>query len=193
MECYCCGGARLATDCHFKDSECRWCKKKGHIARVCRSKKGTEHSKSASTSSHKTGVKSQSMPKINKNSSEPTHSVESTITEADTNASAYTLFNVTSSPTKPFVVTIQINGAYLPMGVDTGASRTLISRTTFDKLWSLHNAPSLQPTISKLRIYTGENIEVLGVVNVNVRIFPGAAQTIAIAHGGRRWTQLVGP
>ena len=150
VECYRCGGAHLATDCRFKDSECRWCKKKGHIARVCRSKKGTEHSKSASTSSHKTGVKSQSTSKINKNSSEPTHSVESTITEADTDASTYTLFNVTSSPTKPFVVTIQINGAYLPMEVDTGASRTLISKATFDKLWSLHNAPSLQPTVSKL-------------------------------------------
>ena len=41
-ECYRCGGAHLATDCHFKDSECRWCKKKGHIAHVCRSKKAAE-------------------------------------------------------------------------------------------------------------------------------------------------------
>ena len=37
-ECYHCGGAHLATDCNFKDSESRWCKKKGHIVRVCRSK-----------------------------------------------------------------------------------------------------------------------------------------------------------
>ena len=28
VECYRCGGAHLATDCHFKDSECRWCKKR---------------------------------------------------------------------------------------------------------------------------------------------------------------------
>ena len=184
MECYRCGGAHLATDCCFKDSECRWCKKKGHIAHVCRSKKGTEHTKSASTSSHKTGVKSQSTSKINKNSSESTHSVESTITEADTDASAYTLFNVTSSPTKPFVVTIQINGAYLPMEVDTGASRTLISKATFDKLWSLHNAPSLQPTVSKLRTYTGENIEVLGVANVNVSFQEQHKQLQLLVVGG---------
>ena len=44
---------------------------------------------------------------------------------------------------------------------------TLISKTTFDKLWSPHK-PSLQPTGSKLRTYTGENIEVLGAANVNV-------------------------
>ena len=49
-ECYRCGGAHLATDCHFKDSECRWCKKKGHIARVCRRKKAAELKKSSSTS-----------------------------------------------------------------------------------------------------------------------------------------------
>ena len=34
-ECYHCGGAHLTTDCHFKDSECRWCKKKGHIRSTC--------------------------------------------------------------------------------------------------------------------------------------------------------------
>ena len=28
-ECYRCGGAHLTTDYHFKDSECRWCKKRG--------------------------------------------------------------------------------------------------------------------------------------------------------------------
>ena len=124
------------------------------------------------------------MSKINKNSSEPTHSVESTITEADTDVSAYTLFNVTSSPTKPFVVTIQINRAYLPMEVDTGASRTLISKATFDKLWSLHNAPSLQPTVSKLQTYTGENIEVLGVVNVNVSFQEQHKQLQLLVVGG---------
>ena len=43
-----------------------------------------------------------------------THSVETTSTIAvDVDASAYTLFNVTSPPSKPFVVTLQIDGADL--------------------------------------------------------------------------------
>jgi len=54
------------------------------------------------------------------------------------------------------------------MEVDTGASMTLISKATFDSLWDPQNAPSLQPTGSKLRTYTGENIEVLDAANVSV-------------------------
>ena len=54
------------------------------------------------------------------------------------------------------------------MEVDTGASLTLISKSTFDKLWDAQGAPNLQSTASKLQTYTGENIEVLRVANVNV-------------------------
>ena len=39
VECYRYGGPHLAPDCRFKDTECRLCKKKGHLARVCCSKK----------------------------------------------------------------------------------------------------------------------------------------------------------
>ena len=38
LECYRCEGKRTATDCKFRDAECNFCKKKGHIAKVCRSK-----------------------------------------------------------------------------------------------------------------------------------------------------------
>ena len=36
--CYRCGGCHLSNTCRFKDAECHHCKKKGHIARVCRSR-----------------------------------------------------------------------------------------------------------------------------------------------------------
>ena len=36
--CYRCGGNHLANICSFKSAECRACGKKGHIARVCKSK-----------------------------------------------------------------------------------------------------------------------------------------------------------
>ena len=38
VEYYCCGGPHFATDCQHKDTECKSCKKKGHLARVCRGK-----------------------------------------------------------------------------------------------------------------------------------------------------------
>jgi len=36
--CYRCGGPHLAPQCWHKDTECRYCKKKGHLARVCKAK-----------------------------------------------------------------------------------------------------------------------------------------------------------
>ena len=33
--CYCCGGPHFAPQCKFKDTICRYCKKKGHLAQVC--------------------------------------------------------------------------------------------------------------------------------------------------------------
>ena len=36
--CYRCGAKHKATECRFKEAECNFCKKKGHIAKVCRSR-----------------------------------------------------------------------------------------------------------------------------------------------------------
>ena len=84
VECYRCGGAHLATECRFKDTECRLCKKKGHLPRVCHSKKATDKS---SSKSHKAGVTS----KASKNTSQSTHSVEAADTiENELETSAYT-------------------------------------------------------------------------------------------------------
>ena len=38
MSCHRCGGPHLATVCKFKEAVCYACRKRGHIARVCRSK-----------------------------------------------------------------------------------------------------------------------------------------------------------
>ena len=38
VTCYRCGGPHLAPTRKFKETECLYCKKKGHLARVCRAK-----------------------------------------------------------------------------------------------------------------------------------------------------------
>ena len=104
-----------------------------------------------SAPSNRAGATSKKANNNNNNSSHSTHSVEAADTPTDDlEASAYTLFNVTCSPSKPFIATLQIEGADVPMEVDTGASMTLISKATFDKLWSAEMAPTLNPTSSKL-------------------------------------------
>lgn len=42
LECYRCGGKHRATECKFCETECLVCKKKGHIARACRSKQKSQ-------------------------------------------------------------------------------------------------------------------------------------------------------
>ena len=36
--CYRCGGKHTSVSCKYKDSECHFCKKKGHLAKVCKAK-----------------------------------------------------------------------------------------------------------------------------------------------------------
>ena len=43
LKCYRCNGRHKANDCQFKSKECYVCKKKGHIAKVCRSKSFRSH------------------------------------------------------------------------------------------------------------------------------------------------------
>ena len=42
--CYRCGDSHLATNCRFSDAICHFCKKRGHIAKVCRTKRNSVRS-----------------------------------------------------------------------------------------------------------------------------------------------------
>ena len=53
------------------------------------------------------------------------------------------------------------------MKVDTGASLTLISENIFHDTWS-QNKLELKPSSAKLQTYTGEQIYVLGSLQVVV-------------------------
>ena len=150
--CYRCGGKHQQRDCPFRDAECHRCKKKGHLARVCQSKGKAQ---------------SQQMSRPVSKSHNSTHLME----EAETldEQPTYTLFNVTTNVSKPLQVSLRINDADLTMEVDTGASVSLISSVTFQKLWPAHSSPVLMATQTKLRTYTGEQIHVLGTISANVQ------------------------
>ena len=64
-----------------------------------------------------------------------------------------------SGGSKPIIVTVIVHGTELAMELDTGASRSIISERTYEQLRK-NGAPSLEPSVIKLRTYTGEQLSV---------------------------------
>jgi len=97
------------------------------------------------------------------NSSRPAHVVKE---EEDD----YSMYKMTATPVKPLLVTVSINNASLEMEVDTGASVSIISEETYNRLWTPEDAPPpLQESCVKLRTYSGEQIGVKGSTTVTVK------------------------
>ena len=167
--CYRCGDRQhSAQDCRFKTAECHHCKKKGHIAKVCRSKEQKGHAQKARSTA--------------KPPAAPTHRV---CDEAEEEDSPYSLYKVTARTAAPILATVTVNGVNLTMEVDTGASLSLISETTYNQLWD-SDRPQLQPTEKVLSTYTGETLTVLGSLQVAVQY--GAQKSelelLVVAEGG---------
>ncbi|CAL8284617.1 unnamed protein product [Boreogadus saida] len=66
------------------------------------------------------------------------------------------MFNIDLSEPRadPICATLQINGKQLTMEVDTGASVSVMSQTTYSRLWCSGKAPALRKTNIRLRQYT---------------------------------------
>ena len=108
----------------------------------------------------------------------------------------YTLYPVVQqqASSTPLQSTVMVDGKELSVEVDTGASLSLISEMTYKKLWKSDALPELQQTAVKLRTYTGEEIGVLGCINVEVQSKEQGARSSAAALGGeRQGTQPTGP
>ena len=85
----------------------------------------------------------------------------------DEESGTYSLYRTCSKVTDPITVTVVANKAELQMEVDTGASASVISESTYQHLWP-GNPPSLQQTSTRLRTYTGEALKLLGSISVKV-------------------------
>lgn len=146
LSCYGCGGSHKRSQCYFFDKNCRKCGKKGHIARVCRSKV-------QKTTSY-----------IN-TSEQPT---EQTVDNLDCiqNSDYFNVVNASNLSDRR-MIKVNIDGRNLEMELDTGAPCTIISEKTFR---SLKLNCSLRSSNRQFSSYTQHNIVCLGRLPVNVTI-----------------------
>ena len=149
--CYRCGGKHSANDCRFRQSECRFCKKVGHIERACRSKlKQSQRGKgNPASQTHNLSLSSDDPA----NGSKPERPDE------------YSMYHVRSSHS-PIMIELKLNGTPISMELDTGAGNSIVSKSTYYQLWPESKRPPLQTSTVLLKTYTGEKLQVLGVTDV---------------------------
>ena len=156
-DCYRCGGKHLPNDCRFKYITCHFCKKTGHIAKVCRSKA-------------KRGQRGSQASAGGRGNLRKMHQISEQDDVSETPETSYNLFHLEGrrSRAEPINVTVNVNGANIAMEIDTGVHYSLISKSTYHGTWS-HGKPPLEPVTIPLQTYTGEKLRVLGSINVSVK------------------------
>ena len=170
IECYRCGGRHKSDECKFKEEECYFCHKKGHIARKCRAKERLN-----------TSNRSRDDQQVAE--SRKTRQTTNYLQEIEEEEKGYELYNIKSSKPDPYCVNINVNGHEITMEVDTGASVTVISEQTYRQ--TLKSVPKIQPSDANLHTYTGEEIKVLGLIKVPVEYSNQKATLPAIVVAGK--------
>ena len=154
-ECHRCGGKHHPAQCNFKGYDCHYCKKKGHLAKMCWKK-----------------------AKEAKDKDEPEHAhvVNETPTEEK---GEYGMFNMNTGSSKPFQAVVKVNGTPITMEIDTGASASIVSEETFTSLQSGQSKLKLDQASVRLLTYTGESITVVGSTQVTVE-YKGQTRTLPL-------------
>ena len=182
--CYRCGcvGHTVAKCRVDRSVVCHNCGKQGHLKRACKGEKKAFKRKPMGKR------KSKSVRKVGDDQQQ----------EEEEDSEWEDLKHLRSKGTTkapPIMVEVKVDDCLIPMEVDTGASVTLMSYSTFTGLWP---GRSLESTAVKLQTYSRETIPVVGVRNVNVEYNGQLGQfPLAIVEGsgptllGRDWLSQI--
>jgi len=154
-QCHRCGGKHSPHSCRFKTAECHSCKRRGHLARMCR----TKRTQSAAAGRQGGGKPPLQQTQLIESEQQPRNSRN--------DGEAYTLFTVNSERASPIEVKVRANGVPMTMELDTGAVVSVIGENTYLSTWP-HDPPPLQPSTIELHTYSGEELKVLGSITVTV-------------------------
>ena len=156
--CWRCGGDHLAPNCRHMDVICKSCQKEGHFANMCRSKPGADARKP-----YKQDAGRYKASYVEDRPGENT-------AEQRQDDPSYAMFTLSSNqPSKPITAEVNLNGLDTSMVVDTGASKSIISESAYSQLTETNSNLRLSKPSVTLTTYTGESLEFLGKITVNVR------------------------
>ena len=168
--CYRCGGTHYATKCKFANTICNFCKKTGHLARVCKRKR-------------------KEVVQDRKRSHQGLMEAENDQGEQ------FGLYTITSE-VNPMTINLKINGRDVMFHVDTGATVSVMSNRDYTKFVG----KSLQRSNIRLKTFTGEKLNVLGERLVEVMFKDQKLTLpLAIVDGlgppllGRNWITQLNP
>ena len=163
MICYRCNGHHSHEICRFKDMECRFCRKIGHIERACKSKNREKKDNKPPFSQRKSMFHSYRGKKDR--TTNQNHFMEEK-DQFSTDIKDYQLYSTEIQNSRPYTVPILVQDREVLFQIDTGASLTLVSQDLYK---SLSINKHLEPSTLELRTYTGEEMKIHGTVNVTVK------------------------
>lgn len=121
VTCYRCGDGHLASSCKHVNTTCNYCRKRGHLSKVCNSKQKDAPSSKNKPAKHRSsgpGRKSRLPHTLPMNVLD-----DNTEDSGVTSSEVFDMWQVDSSvPSPPFTVTVNVCGKPLCMEMDTGAT-----------------------------------------------------------------------
>ena len=151
--CYRCGQkSHKAPKCPYRESKCHNCGKVGHLKKVCRQSYKPE----------KSTIRNKGRVNVMQGEAREQYEQKQ---PSDNSQPEYQLFTVTSSPNSPLKVEMTLGEKPHTMEIDTGASVSVISKTTYQREFKEYE---LQESSVHLTTYGGEPLSVLGEIVINV-------------------------
>ena len=165
-KCFHCGSVHDHNFCKFKNAKCYVCSNRGHISSVCPSKESSgqnsrpfnKHFRPQPQNYQPQSQNYRQNQHQNQHQRHRNHNLTEGGNEQSYTEEAYTLYKL-SSRTDPIRDTFVVDGVEINMEIDTGASLTVISEATHDKLFRNKTLCDAEET---LLTYTGQPVDILG-------------------------------